>query len=142
MKSLPALYGQVWIPPAVYGELDAATSDLPVALSLASEPWLTVVAAQDEARVRSLREDLDPGEAEAIVLAIESRADLLLVDERRAAMDMGLQVMGLLGVVARAKRNGLVGLAKPILDELILTASFWVGPELYREVLRALDETE
>lgn len=93
--------------------------------------------------MQELRESLDPGEAEAIVLAIEHRADLLLVDERRArrtATAAGIRVTGLLGVVARAKQAGLVDLAKPLLDELIETARFWVGADLYAEVLAELGE--
>lgn len=65
-------------------------------------PWLRVAAAADQNRVQELREDLDAGEAEAIVLAIERRADLLLVDERRGrrtATAAGLTVTGLLGVL-------------------------------------------
>jgi len=94
-------------------------------------------------RVQELRENLDAGEAEAIVLAIERRADLLLVDERRGrgtAISAGLTVTGLLGIVARAKQAGLIDLAKPVLDELIHNARFWIGPELYAEVLAELGE--
>jgi uncharacterized protein len=90
------------------------------------------------------REELYPGEAEAIVLAIERQADLFLVDERRGrrtATAAGLTVTGLLGVVARARRAGLIDLAKPVLDELIQVARFWIGPDLYAEVLAELDET-
>jgi predicted nucleic acid-binding protein len=93
--------------------------------------------------VQELRENLDPGEAEAIVLAIERGADLLLVDERRGrrtAAAAGLTVIGLLGVVILAKRSGLIDFAKPVLDELIQIARFWVGPELYAEVLSELGE--
>jgi len=55
--------------------------------------------------MQELREKLNPGEAEAIVLAIERQADLLLADERRvrrSATAAGLTVTGLLGVVALA----------------------------------------
>jgi predicted nucleic acid-binding protein len=45
-----------------------------------------------------------------------------------------------LGVVAQAKRTGLIDAAKPVLDELIGTARFWVGPDLYAEVLAQLGE--
>ena len=86
---------------------------------------------------------MDWGEAEAIVLALECRADLLLVDERQArrtAKTAGLAVTGLLGVVARAKQAGLIERAKPIVDDLIQIARFWIGAELYREVLRELGE--
>jgi predicted nucleic acid-binding protein len=143
LQLLAALYHQVIIPPAVHEELVRSRRDLPPAVDLSSQPWLTVATPKDQARVQKLREDLDPGEAEAIVLAIEHRADLLLVDERRArriAKDAGLAVTGLLGTVVRAKRAGLIPLAKPVLDELIHLARFWIGPDLYREVLNELGE--
>jgi len=132
----------VLIPSAVYDELTAHEGDLPIAIDLASQPWLIVATANDQKRVQELREDLDRGEAEAIVLAIERRADLLLVDERRgrrAASAAGLT--GLLGVVARAKQTGMIDLAKPVLDELIQIARFWIGPDLYAEVLAELGES-
>ena len=83
LELLPLLYHQVLIPPTVYAELTRSKVDLPPAIDLASAPWLIIAAAKDQNRVQELREELDPGEAEAIVLAIERRADLLLVDERR-----------------------------------------------------------
>ena len=141
---LQLLYHQVLIPSAVYRELTISKMDLPPAIDLATMPWLIVATAKDQDRVQQLREELDPGEAEAIVLAIERRADLLLVDERRGrrtATAAGLTVTGLLGVVARAKQAGLIDLAKPVLYELIHVARFWIGPELYAEALAALDET-
>jgi predicted nucleic acid-binding protein len=144
LQLLALLYHQVLIPSAVYDELTASKSDLPPAIDLAAQPWLIVATANDQKRVQELREDLDRGEAEAIVLAIERRADLLLVDERRgrrAASAAGLTVTGLLGVVARAKQAGLIDLAKPVLDELIQIARFWIGPELYAEVLAELGES-
>jgi predicted nucleic acid-binding protein len=144
LQLLALLYRQVLIPSAVYDELTAPKSDLPTAIDLASQPWLIVATANDQKRVQELREDLDRGEAEAIVLAIERRADLLLVDERRgrrAASAAGLTVTGLLGVVARAKQAGLIDLAKPVLDELIQIARFWIGPDLYAEVLAELGES-
>lgn len=140
---LPSLYHQVLIPAAVYSELTGSRNDLPPAVDLASMPWLIVAAAADQNLVRELRGNLDRGEAEAIVLAIERRADLLLVDERRGrrfATAAGLTVTGLLGVVVKAKRAALIDLAKPVLDELVQVARFWIGPDLYEEVLRELGE--
>ncbi len=143
LQLLPLIYGQVLIPATVFEELTASKRDLPPAIDLASEPWLIVASAQDQARVQELRTHLDPGEAEAIVLAVERHADLLLVDERRGrrtATAAGLKVTGLLGVVARAKRAGLIDLGKPVIDELIEIARFWIAPDLYAEVLAELGE--
>lgn len=60
---------------------------------------------------------------------------------RRTATEAGLSVTGLLGVVAAAKRARLIDAAKPLLDDLIVRARFWIGPALYREVLAALGES-
>jgi predicted nucleic acid-binding protein len=56
--------------------------------------------------LRESQENIDLGEAEAIILALELKAGLLLMDERRGravAMSYGLQVTGLLGVLLQAK---------------------------------------
>ena len=65
------------------------------------------------------------------------------MDERRArrtATAAGLAVTGFLGIVAKAKQAGLIDLGKPVLDELAQIARFWIGPELYGEVLKELGE--
>ena len=61
--------------------------------------------------MRALRQDLDAGEAEAIALAVEVEADLLLMDERlgrETARHLGMRYVGLIGVLITAKRNGLI----------------------------------
>jgi hypothetical protein len=103
------------------------------------------VAAQDQADVAVLREQLDAGEAEAIVVAAELHAALLLVDERlgrRIAMERGLEVTGLLGVLAEAKARGPISECQPILDEMIRVAGFWIGDDLRVRYLRGLDELD
>lgn len=125
LERLPALYRQVLIPSAVHEELIALLSDFSDAIDVALQSWLYVADAEDQHRVRRLREELDHGEAEAVVLAIERRADLLLVDERRAcstAASAGIKITGLLGLITQAKRDGHFQTAKPIVDELIQTA--------------------
>ena len=65
------------------------------------------------------------GETEAIALALELRADLLLMDDRRgvkAARRHGIDVTGTLGVLGLAGKHGLVNLVEAF--DLIKTASF------------------
>ncbi len=130
------LYADVVIPPAVEQEL--------VRNAIQLEPWWTrVVSAEDQNEVAALREQLDPGEAEAIVVAGELDADLLLVDEkrgRRIAIDRGLEVTGLLGVLAEAKARGLILRCQPVLEEMIRVAGFWIGDDLKTRYLRGLGE--
>jgi predicted nucleic acid-binding protein len=144
IELLPALYGKVIIPSEVDREVRDSGSDVPL-FDRSTLPWLTVAAAKDRAQAQRLRQHLDAGEAEAIALAIEYRADVLLVDERRGrrtANAAGLAVTGLLGVAANAKRTGLIDSAKPVLDELIQLARFWIGADLYRAVLTELGEQQ
>jgi predicted nucleic acid-binding protein len=127
LEFLRVLYHQVLIPSAVYQELRASSSQPPGHIDFDAASWLIVAAPTDRRRVEALCEDLDLGEAEAIVLAIERGADLLLIDERRGrrtAQASGLAITGLLGVVAQAKRAGLIDAARPVLDELIELARF------------------
>jgi len=54
---------------------------------------------------------LDPGESEAIALAVEVDADILLIDEqtgRQEAVRRGLKVAGTLSVLDEAEQAGLV----------------------------------
>jgi predicted nucleic acid-binding protein len=142
LELLASLYEQVLIPPAVLAELFASRGDFP-AIDIASVSWLILGTPKDHDRVLELRKNLDVGEAESIILALERQAELLLVDERRGrriAAALGLRITGLLGVLAYAKRAGLIELVKPILDELIQNARFWIGSDLYRDVLSELGE--
>jgi len=72
---------------------------------------------------------VDRGGAEAIVLALELNADLLLIDYRGArnlAKKLGLQVMGTLGVLALAKYTGSIREVKPVVGGLI-ESGFWIS---------------
>jgi uncharacterized protein len=76
-------------------------------------------------------------------LAVELRADLLLIDERRArkvALRFDLSVVGVLGVLVEAKRKNLLPTVRPVLDDLLTHAGFRIGSDLYASVLRAAGE--
>ena len=98
---------------------------------------------QNHVVVHALQSELDAGEAEAIALAVELQAELLLVDERRArvvATRLGLNVVGVLGVLVEAKHKSLIPHLKPILGDLITRAGFRVSPQLYEQVCRRLEK--
>ncbi len=96
----------------------------------------------DRVLLETLQTNLDPGEAEAITLAVEINADRLIIDERRGrneAIQLGLQVTGILGIALAAKQEGLIPLVQPILDDLRAN-TFWIRDALYAEVLRLAGE--
>ena len=142
------LYAEIVLPPAVERELVRNGIHLELSLldpSRLDRSWTRVVAAVDQNAVAVLREQLDPGEAEAIVVAGELEADLLLVDEkrgRRIAVDRGLEVTGLLGVLAEAKARGFIPRCQPVLDEMIRVAGFWIGDNLRARYLLGLNELD
>jgi predicted nucleic acid-binding protein len=140
---LQSLYGRVIIPEAVYQEVTGDVPALPGALAIQELQWIVSQPVQNDAMVRALQDELDHGEAEAIALAVELQADLILIDERRAraiAARMGLNVVGVLGVLVEAKHKALVPLLQPILDSLIAQAGFWVSQQLYERVLQVVGE--
>jgi predicted nucleic acid-binding protein len=103
VELLPRLYQRALIPPAVRDELTRPRAPETVRLWIAQPPsWLEVVTpsfAPDPALSH-----LDDGETQAIALAMEYQAELLLLDERDAtiaARERGLTVTGTLGVLDR-----------------------------------------
>lgn len=80
-----------------------------------------------------LRQDLGAGESEAIVLARECSADVLLMDERRgreAAKRLDLTCTGLVGILLEARRRGVVSDPAGIAQDLRDIAGFWISDEL------------
>ena len=112
------------------------------------EPGMKVKTHTEEIRqirkvaVELLLDQLDLGESEAIVLARELKAELLLMDERRGrcrALQSGLTVVGTLGILIQARQRGLVGPLRPLLDQL-RQLPFHMSESLYTEVLRHVGE--
>ena len=137
------LYGKVYIPEAVWQELSVIGTGQPWAAVMPALSWLEIRSVSNRSLVDLLLLELDRGEAGAISLAMELRADLLLIDERRGrtvASRLGLKFIGLLGAVVEGKRKGYVAAVKPILDDLMAQAGFWVSEHLYSRVLREAGE--
>jgi uncharacterized protein len=139
---LQQLYGNVIISTAVYQELLNAGATDPGTLAIQTLNWIQTRSVTNLALLQTLQNNLDIGEAEAIALAVELNADRLIIDERRGrneATRLGLQVTGLLGILLAAKRQGLIPLVQPVLDDL-MAQGFWVRAQLYAEVLELAGE--
>jgi predicted nucleic acid-binding protein len=135
----------VWIPEAVAAELDRLTdTDARAAIQAAiQEAWIRIGAPLNRQLIAGFARDLDAGEAEAIVLAIEIKAELLLIDEREGraiARDAGLKVRGILGVLIRAKAVGDIVSIKDEIAALREDAGFFIAPGLEAEILQSAGE--
>ena len=103
---LPRVFSSVFAPPAVQDELGGPIE------------WLTLKEVSDLAVVTALRTQLDEGEAAAIALAMELGDVFVILDDkkaRRVARQIGLNVIGTVGVLLRAKRQGIVPTIQPVL---------------------------
>ncbi len=137
---LPALYGEVLIPKAVYEEVVVRGSGEPGADEVRMARWLHVEEAPHPSA--DLLENLDRGEAEAIALAAHRKAERVLIDERRgrrAAQAHGLHVIGTLGVLIEAKRRGLESELRPALDALRAHGSY-LSEHVVEQALRSVSE--
>ncbi|CAG0971182.1 hypothetical protein PHYC_01257 [Phycisphaerales bacterium] len=132
---LPDLFGEVFVPPAVAGELSHAATPVPVREWLAGNPtWLRIKAP---ARIDPTIEFDDPGEREAISLAMELHADFLLADDRkarRAAVERGLAVTGAIGVLETAAARNLLDLSDAF--RRLRATDFLVAPSILEEAIR------
>lgn len=129
------------IPNAVYDDLVVKGKGRPGAAEVERGEWIHRKAVTDQAAVAQLPRVLHPGEREAIVLAQELGAQLL-IDEKRGrkiAAERGLEVFGSLRVLAEAKRMGLIELAKPLV-EAMLAAEYWIDEELISPFLQEVGE--
>ena len=140
---LRQLYGELFIPEAVWHEVVIEGVGQPGADEVEAAIWIKTRSVTNTPLVSALRQELDAGEAEAIVLALETEAKMLLMDERvgrEVARHLGLRFTGLIGVLVEAKHNGVLSAVKPHLDALRNVAGFRIRDVLYARVLE--DEGE
>ena len=132
---LRLLYDDVKVPMAVAQELLAYHKTLP--------DFIQAVPVNKSPLLDQLKEQLDRGEAEAIVLAKELHADILLIDEslgREAARHEHLPIIGLMGILLIAKKKGLVVSMRDLIDRLEIEAGFYLSRQVKEKVLAVAGE--
>jgi predicted nucleic acid-binding protein len=104
--------------------------------------WVHLRQLEQPLSAQILNASLGAGESEAIALALEIRADVIVMDDgaaRRLARLLGLQVVGTLGVLLQAKHLGLTPALRPLLDAL-RPLPFHMKKSLYDALLSAAGE--
>ncbi len=137
LELIPAVVGNVIAPRTVWDELVHPGTRADVLHAVQSASWLELAA---DPEIHDLKPA--PGETAAILLAEAMSADALLIDERRGravASSRGIAVIGTLGIVAGARRRGLIESAGPVIAELRVDG-FWLADAVVTALLRELGE--
>jgi predicted nucleic acid-binding protein len=140
LEILKDLYKEIYIPQEVFSEIEAGKHK-EYYLNLLELEWIKIEQIQDRKSIAYFL-DLDKGEAEAIILATESEADLILLDEslgRFHAKHAGLRVTGTIGILVKAKKQGLISELKPLLLEL-KEKGVWLSESLIERILELANE--
>ncbi len=117
---LTFLYEEIYVPTAVYKEV--IRSGKPFAKELKAFLYDKTKSVENKMAVDILLSDIGAGEAEAIILALEQHPDVILIDDlkaRRFAKIKGLTVIGTMGLLLMAKKEGLITELKPLLSDLL-----------------------
>ena len=136
---LRSLFGTVIIPPAVRRELYRIEGQ---AVEIEKLGWIQTEYPKNQSLISELLDELDLGESEAIALAIELKAEYLIIDEykgREIADKKGVKIVGLLGVLIAAKTDGHLEAVMPLIDKIQLNG-FRLNRSLINKVLTALGE--
>lgn len=142
LELLTQLYREVLIPSSVMGEIEVSPSEEAMQVrSLLQEGRFQIHEATKRALER-IPADLGRGEREAIALALETKVDLVILDDqqgRRIACERGLVVTGTVGVLIEARERGLVSSVRHELDRLTETG-MWINEAFYHRILQELGE--
>jgi uncharacterized protein len=138
LELLRELFGEVLIPPAVHLEVVVRGQGRPGSGDVEQAAWIESRVLRDYTDAQTFLGQINPGEAEAIALAMELGAEMaVILDDykgRRLAREHGVETVGSGGVLVLAKRQGLIPLVRPVLDELRV-AGLHLSERAYREIL-------
>ena len=105
LSLLKDLYGEIYIPMAVLDEVESEPAFTEVRTS---SEWIHVVEVKDTSQKKLFQTRLHAGEVEVMLYALESKADLVILDDklaRRTAKYMGLTISGTIGMLGKRKRK-------------------------------------
>lgn len=139
---LRALFSAVYIPEQVMTELDMGRLIRQDIVNPRDFDWATLVTVTPLEIIRLPPNRLGLGERAVIAYAQAHNCDIVGLDDfqaRALAEQMNLRVVGTLGILLLAKRNGLISTVRPLIDA-IADYGFRLDATLYQEVLQLADE--
>lgn len=138
-------FGEIYIPLAVLEELKTETNfrGVPAVQEALQDGWIISHEAQNKPLVQSLSVELNQGESEAIALATDMGVKIIVMDERLGrdrARNLGLQTIGVLGILLTAKKQGKIASLAESMTALRNEIGFFISDELYQQILRQANE--
>lgn len=136
LQLLKDYFGTITIPMEVFDEIVTRGGALFGAKEVKTKDWIRVSNVKNQLTVDILCRYLDRGEAEAIVLAKENDASLLIIDDsdgRKIAEDIGLKITGTIGILLLAAEDNKLDLNKS-LDDLI-ASGFRLSKKEYKKLI-------
>jgi len=141
LELLQKLYQQVFVPPAVWHEVTVKGKGMPGAAAVANLSWLEIRKPEPQV-LQPLSILVDPGEAEVIALAQSIENSIVLLDDsqaRRVAERFDIPRIGTLGLLRRAKKQGLVREIRPLIEQLKAN-NIYMADRLIEAVLQDVGE--
>jgi len=123
---LQKLFGEVFI-----------TGEVGKEFGLELPEWIKIRKVVNTSKKEALSLVLDEGEASSIALSLEIGDSILIIDEkkgRRIAQELGIKIIGTLGVILRAKERGLINSIENLLEKLE-SAEFRISENLKANIL-------
>ena len=128
---LKKVYGSVLTTPEIAAEFGEELPD-----------WVLIEQVKDRKYIEFLEAIVDEGESSAIALAKEMESPLLIIDDlkaRKLATKLNLKYTGTIGVIHKAKQNGVIEQIKPIIEKLQAT-NFRISEKIVDELLKKNNE--
>jgi hypothetical protein len=138
-------FGEIYIPLAVFEELKTETNfrGVPAVQEALQDGWLISREVQNKPLVTSLSAELNLGESEAITLAVDLSFKMIVMDERLGrdrARNLGLQTIGVLGILLTAKKRGQITSLKDEMAALRNEIGFFISDQLYQRLVSQAGE--
>ena len=138
---LQTLYSEVYMPIAVKKEILAGEEWSPGVKELKASSWLRIESVSDTEKVKLLYE-LEQGEAEVIILAKEKGIKNVLIDDKVARLQakvLGLDVIGTLGLLLKAKKKGILLDIKSSIEKM-QEKGIWIKEEIVEGLIKEAGE--
>lgn len=126
---------------SVYCQI-VTTSDIVEEFGEQLPDWIIIEHVADKSRQRILELQIDRSESSAIALALETQNCTLILDDfkaRKIAQQLGITITGTIGVIVKAKLNGIIPSIKPYIEKIKET-NFRISAEIELQALKEAEE--